>query len=56
VLEDMQDVDFTKPKAAVAAGVPLFRLNNVENFRLRDSAQLPDMHLDHASEKEILPA
>jgi polygalacturonase len=56
VLEDMQDVDFTKPKAAVAAGVPLFRLNNVENFRLRDSAQLPDMHLDHVSQKEIFTA
>ena len=55
VLEDMQDVDFTRPKATVAAGVPLFRLKNVENFCLRDSAQVPDMSLEHVSEKEILP-
>ncbi len=54
VLQDAQDVEFTKPKATVAAGVPLFRLSNVENFRLRDSAQVPDMHLDHVREKEIL--
>lgn len=56
VMEDVQDVDFTKPKATVAAGVPLFRLSNVENFRLRDSAQVPDMHLDHVSDKEIFSA
>ena len=55
VLEDVENADFTRPQAPVTAGVPLFVLSDVENFRLRGSAHLPDTSLDRVAHKEILP-
>ena len=55
VLEDVENAEFTRPQVPVVAGVPLFALSEVEHFRLRDSAHLPDMSLDRVTQKEILP-
>jgi polygalacturonase len=55
VLEDVENADFSRPQVPVAAGVPLFALREVEHFRLRDSAHLPDMSLDRVAQKDILP-
>jgi polygalacturonase len=55
VLEHVANAEFTRPQVPVAAGVPLFVLSEVEHFRLRDSAHLPDMSLDRVTQKEILP-
>ncbi|HXW92114.1 MAG TPA: glycoside hydrolase family 28 protein [Terriglobales bacterium] len=55
VLEDVEDASFTRPQVPVVAGVPLFALSEVENFRLRDSAHLPDMNLPQVAHQEILP-
>ena len=55
VLEDVKNADFTRPQVPVVAGVPIFALREVEDFRLRDSAHLPDMRLDRVAQKEILP-
>ena len=55
VLEDVEDADFTRAQMPVAAGVPLFALRELERFRLRDCAHLPDMSLDRVAQKEILP-
>ena len=54
-LEDVEDAEFTRPQMPVAAGVPLFTLNGVKQFRLRGCAHLPDMSLDRVAQKEILP-
>jgi len=54
VLEDVEDAAFTRPQVPVVAGVPLFALREVEHFRLRDGAHLPDMSLDRVVQKEIL--
>jgi polygalacturonase len=55
VLEDVQDAEFTRLQVPVVAGVPLFALRQVERFRLRDTAHVPDMSLDQAGQKEIPP-
>jgi len=55
VLEDVENAGFTRTQAPAAAGVPLFLLRQVEQFRLRDSAAVPDMTLDRVAQKEILP-
>src|SRR5208337_1856030 len=53
VLEDVENAGFTRTQAPAAAGVPLFLLRQVEQFRLRDSAAVPDMTLDRVAQKEI---
>ena len=55
VLEDVENAVFTRPQAPAVAGVPLFALHDVEHFRLRDSAQLPDTTLEHVAQKDIIP-
>jgi len=55
VLEDVENAGFTRTQLPVAAGVPLFVLRQVEQFRLRDSAPVPDTTLDRVAQKEILP-
>jgi polygalacturonase len=55
VLEDVDSADFTRPQVPAVEGVPLFVLNEVEHFRLRDSAHLPDMNLDRVQHQELLP-
>lgn len=55
VLEDVEIANFTRPQVPVVAGVPLYTLSGVEHFRLRDSAQLPDMNLEQVAHQEILP-
>jgi polygalacturonase len=55
VLEDVQNAEFTRPQVPVVAGIPLFALRQVEHFRLRDAAHVPDMNLDQVGQKEILP-
>jgi len=54
VLEDVENASFVRAQVPAAAGVPLFALRDVEQFRLRDTAQLPDMSLDRVAQKEIL--
>jgi polygalacturonase len=54
VLDDVEDAGFIRVQVPVAAGVPLFALRDVRNFRLRDCAHLPDMSLDRVAQKEIL--
>jgi polygalacturonase len=55
VLEDVENAAFTRPQVTAVAGVPLFVMREVDHFRLRDSAHLPDMSLARVAEKEILP-
>jgi polygalacturonase len=55
VLEDVQNAEFTRPQVPVVAGIPLFALRQVEHFRLRDAAHVPDMNLDQVGQKEIMP-
>lgn len=55
VLEDVENASFTRPQLPVVAGVPLYALREVERFRLRDAAHLPDMNLDQVRHQEILP-
>jgi polygalacturonase len=55
VLEDVVDAGFIRTQAPAVAGVPLFALQKVERFRLRDCARVPDMALDQVTQKEILP-
>ena len=55
VLDDVEDAGFVRMQTPVAAGVPLFRLNDVRRFRLRDCAQVHDASLDQVAHKEILP-
>ena len=37
------------------AGIPVFRLQDVVEFRARGSAQVADVSLDRVEQKEILP-
>jgi len=55
VLEDVEEAGFTRIQLPVTAGVPLFVLDQVKSFRLRDSTHLPDLCLDHVVGKEIPP-
>lgn len=55
VLQDVENAEFTRPQMPISAGVPVFVLSNVEDFRLRGSARLADVTLDHVSQKDILP-
>jgi polygalacturonase len=55
VLEDVQDAGFTRVQIPVTAGAALFRLRQVERFRLRDVSHLTDTKLDQVAQKEILP-
>jgi len=55
LLEDVERADFTRLQVPIIAGLPSFVLNEVEDFRLRDSASLPEMRLERVAHKEILP-
>jgi len=55
VLEDVEDAGFTHVQVPFSGGVPLFTLRNVERFRLRDTAHVPDISLDRIVQKVILP-
>jgi polygalacturonase len=55
VLEEVVDAEFSRIQVPAAAGIPLWRLEQVEHFRLRDSAHLPDMSLDQVAQQAILP-
>jgi polygalacturonase len=54
VLEEVQKADFIRPQVPMVAGVPLFALRQVDEFRLRDNARLGDISLDRVTEKQIL--
>ncbi len=53
VLEDTENAEFAYPQSATVAGVPLFRLQDVNGFRLRGSSQVADMILGKVEQKEI---
>ena len=55
VLDNVENADFTRMQQPVTAGLPVFVLSDVRNFRLRDSANLPDVTLQSAAHEEILP-
>jgi polygalacturonase len=55
VLEDVEHAEFTRPQIPVVASVPVFRLQDVNGFRLRGSARVADVTLDRVEQKEILP-
>ena len=55
VLEDVQNAEFTRPQVTAVAGVPVFRLRDVNGFRVRGSAQVADVSLGKVDQKEILP-
>ncbi|MGC2478085.1 MAG: glycoside hydrolase family 28 protein [Candidatus Sulfotelmatobacter sp.] len=55
VLEDVGHAEFTRPQTQPVAGVPVFRLQDVNGFRVRGSAQLADVTLGRVDQKDILP-
>lgn len=56
VLEDVENAEFTRLQVPAAGRVPLFRLQDVEQFRIRGCAVVPDLSLERVARKEILPA
>ena len=53
IINDGKSIDLRNLKAAHAAGVPTFVLNDVENFSIRDSYPLEDLRLPSARERTI---
>jgi polygalacturonase len=53
VLEDAENVEFGRIKAATDAGVPTFVLRDVKGFSLYRSKPVPDTELTAAEKKEI---
>ena len=56
VLEDVENAEFTLPQVTAVAGVPVFRLQGVNGFRVRGSAQVADVTLKRVEQKDIVPA
>ena len=52
VLDDVKGAELNNVKAQTAPGVSAFVLNNVENFRVRNSS-VPDAKLDSVKEKQF---
>lgn len=53
VIDSVKNIEFDHLKAQHEAGVPVFRLNNVEGFDLRRSPGLADTNLKKVSQKEF---
>jgi|SRR5579872_4028759 len=53
VLEDVENAEFTRPQVAAVAGMPVFRLQDVNRFRVRAGSQLADVTLGKIDQKEI---
>jgi len=53
VLEDVRKAAFSRIRAEHAAGVPIFRLKNVEDFGVNRCNGLPDTQLDEAENHSL---
>ena len=53
VLEDVQDADFYHVEAEHAPGVPVFVLQDVEDFRVTDSPSVPDAARERIEREEL---
>jgi hypothetical protein len=53
ILYDVQDARFEQVQAQAAAGVPMFRLNDVTRFSAEDCAGLPDTRRDRVTAEDI---
>jgi polygalacturonase len=53
VIDSVKNIEFDHLKAQHEAGVPIFRLNNVEDFDLRNAPGLVDTNLKTVGQKEF---
>jgi len=51
LLDDVKDASFSRVKLSHTSNVPIFTLNNVEDFEIRDSRPVPDTRLDKVESK-----
>ena len=53
VLEDVHKADFSRVRAEHAAGVSIFKLKSVEDFRVHRCDGLTDMQLDEVEDRSF---